>query len=271
MKRHAPVILAILALAGCSPSVPDSGAGVGFGDYNSYVRNAAKREAQLTGQAQAQALPPAGVISPETVQRPAPLATTAAAASAPYSGAPAASAEASIAAETRAALAASAQSSCAAPVAASATNPPPPLATASNVPPPVATNANGISRENNFDAVGELRSIDDDAERMARNRAQYQVIQPTALPQRTGEAGPNLVQFALSTTNQRGEALYTRRGFGLEAKARRACAKYPSPDLAQSDFLAKGGPQRDRLGLDPDGDGFACSWNPAPFRQARGG
>ena len=51
----------------------------------------------------------------------------------------------------------------------------------------------------------------------------------------------------------------------------RACAKYSSSDLAQSDFLAQGGPRRDRLGLDPDGDGFACAWNPQPFRAAVGG
>ena len=37
---------------------------------------------------------------------------------------------------------------------------------------------------------------------------------------------------------------------------------------AQIDFLAKGGPERDRLGVDPDGDGYACAWNPAPFRAA---
>ena len=27
--------------------------------------------------------------------------------------------------------------------------------------------------------------------------------------------------------------------------------------------------ERDRMGLDPDGDGFACAWDPAPFRLAR--
>ncbi len=48
----------------------------------------------------------------------------------------------------------------------------------------------------------------------------------------------------------------------------RNCAKYGSPDLAQMAFLSKGGPKRDRMGLDPDGDGYACSWDPAPFRQA---
>jgi hypothetical protein len=33
--------------------------------------------------------------------------------------------------------------------------------------------------------------------------------------------------------------------------------------------LSNGGPERDRLGLDPDGDGFACYWDPTPFRLAR--
>ena len=44
-----------------------------------------------------------------------------------------------------------------------------------------------------------------------------------------------------------------------------------SPDQAQIDFLSKGGPERDRLSLDPDGDGYACGWDPRPFRKAVGG
>ena len=55
---------------------------------------------------------------------------------------------------------------------------------------------------------------------------------------------------------------------GLAGRAQRACGHYPSPDQAQIDFLASGGPERDKLGLDPDGDGYACAWNPAPFRTA---
>ena len=39
-------------------------------------------------------------------------------------------------------------------------------------------------------------------------------------------------------------------------------------DVAQEAFLAQGGPQSDRKGLDPDGDGFACDWDPRPFRAA---
>ena len=31
-----------------------------------------------------------------------------------------------------------------------------------------------------------------------------------------------------------------------------------------------GGPERDQFGIDPDGDGYACSWDPSPFRKAVG-
>ena len=38
--RVLPLVLAAMTLTACSTAVPDSGAGVGFGDYNSYVRGA---------------------------------------------------------------------------------------------------------------------------------------------------------------------------------------------------------------------------------------
>ena len=41
-----------------------------------------------------------------------------------------------------------------------------------------------------------------------------------------------------------------------------------SDAAAQEAFLKAGGPERDRYGLDPDGDGFACRWDPTPFRAA---
>ena len=41
------------------------------------------------------------------------------------------------------------------------------------------------------------------------------------------------------------------------------CAAWPSPEAAQRAFLAQGGPQRDPLGLDPDGDGRVCGWTPS--------
>lgn len=137
--------------------------------------------------------------------------------------------------------------------------------------PPTVSNTIGISNENNFDAVSEQRSIESDAERIAQNRAQYQVIQPEALPERTGDAQPNIVAFALATSHPVGTKVYARAGLNGAARAERNCAQYPSPDRAQLDFLARGGPKRDRKGLDPDGDGYACSWDPTPFRKASQG
>jgi len=135
---------------------------------------------------------------------------------------------------------------------------------------PVANSA-GISQENNFDAVSGERSIQGDAQRLEQNRAQYELIQPQALPQRDGNDQPNIVAFALSTNHPVGTRVYSRAGLNGAARAERNCAQYPSPDQAQLDFLTRGGPLRDRRGLDPDGDGYACSWNPAPFRKASQG
>ncbi len=139
---------------------------------------------------------------------------------------------------------------------------------ASTAPTGVANAA--ISDENDFAAVSERETIQSDAERLARNRAQYQEIAPTALPSRSGDTGPNIVAYALSTSNQPGIRIYSRVGINLEARAARNCRSYASPDQAQIAFLAAGGPEKDRKGLDPDGDGFACDWDPTPFRKVRG-
>ena len=40
------------------------------------------------------------------------------------------------------------------------------------------------------------------------------------------------------------------------------CTEYATPQAAQTAFIARGGPQRDPLGLDPDGDGNACGYRP---------
>ncbi|MFV2051903.1 hypothetical protein [Aliiroseovarius sp. YM-037] len=135
--------------------------------------------------------------------------------------------------------------------------------------PAAPVNNAGISDEQNFDAVSNRETIASDRQRIEQNRQQYQVIQPTALPQRTGSGGPNIVEYALSTTNTVGQSQYSRSMLLAESRFNRNCAKYGSSDLAQEDFLRSGGPQRDRKGLDPDGDGFACYWDPAPFRAAR--
>ena len=49
---RAILIPALLALVACSPEVPNSAAppqGVGFGDYNAYQAESARREAMLAG------------------------------------------------------------------------------------------------------------------------------------------------------------------------------------------------------------------------------
>ncbi|MFX0544242.1 hypothetical protein ACEWPL_001695 [Roseovarius sp. S1116L3] len=234
---------ALVALAACGTSIPDSGpdmgAGVGFGNYAEYQ---ARQDAQLAGEA----LPaPAAVSS-------APLDAT---------GNVGAGSEADdIAAQTRAALGTgSADASAGSAIDAAPGNPAPPI-----------TNSNGISVENNFDAVSARRSIEDDAARVAAQRQQYQVAAVESLPSRSGGEGPNIVAYALSTDHAPGTQLYRRGGLNKEAKFERACAGYSGPDLAQIDFLSRGGPERDRLGLDPDGDGYACSWDPRPFRRAAG-
>ncbi|MDQ7069700.1 MAG: hypothetical protein Q9M48_02965 [Rhodobacterales bacterium] len=240
-------LLALITVAACDPTVPDSaagvesGAGVGFGSYTDYQTNAAAREANLAGIA----LPAANAVSSETIG-----GTTAAEAG--TSG--------DIAAETRAALDATSANSGVPPVDASPSNPP-----------PARADSAGISDENDFGSVDSRRTAQDDAALIAANRAQYQQINPTALPSRSGAANGGIVAYALSTSHPVGTKVHRRSGLNAQTRYVRNCGKYPSPDLAQSEFLAKGGPERDRLGLDPDGDGYACSWNPTPFRKAVNG
>lgn len=243
-------------MVACSPSVPDSGAG-----FDTIEAQRARDAELTTGMPLAAptvlseetlapaAIPttlPMGAAPPTVVAQPLPQAVSQTAGTGQ---------SADIAAETAAALALASANSGQAPLQASPSNPAP-------------QNQAAISDENDFSAVSSRQSISSDAERIAQNRAQYQVVTPTVLPTRQGTAQPNVVDYALSTSNPRGSKVYSRSGFNGAAKAARNCARYPSPDLAQSAFLAKGGPQKDRQGLDPDGDGYACAWDPAPYRQA---
>lgn len=246
---RAPFVLLIaLGLAACDTSVPDSGAGVGFTDYNTYLR---AREAQLAGR------PLAAPVAPLNAAPVAPVATTGFSVDRVGAAIDAADGRAQVAA---------------APLPAptpifdpNATNLPlgnAPLDTQ------VATqNSTGISDEQDFAAVSARETIESDKERRARQQAQYQVIAPTALPQRTGQSEPNIVQFAISTTHAPGTPVYKRSSLRVTNEAK-ACSQFISADLAQEAFLAAGGPERDRKGLDQDGDGFACGWDPRPFRAA---
>lgn len=137
---------------------------------------------------------------------------------------------------------------------------------------PLAADNPNISDEQDFGAVASRETIESDRDRLARQRASMEVVQPQAVPDRpSGRAAPNIVAFALATNNPVGQSMYERSGRFNEDRYRRACAEFGSSDQAQAAFLAAGGPDRDRRGLDPDGDGFACFWDPTPFRAARAG
>lgn len=257
MRAFLPV-LALGVLAACAPEIPDSAA-LAF-DTSEDARRAREIALNGAGGTGAAILPPIAIAG-----EPVPAAGSADVARAEVPPAPVrrspaqvsvAGSSSDIAQEAAAALAASRANSGVAPVQASPANPAPPVRSSS-----------GISSENDFASVSDRRSIEGDAERIARNRDAYQVIQPTALPSRSGGSDPNIVAYALQTSHPRGTRLHTRAGINLAAKAQRACARHASADQAQIAFLAAGGPQRDRHGLDPDGDGYACAWNPAPFRK----
>lgn len=150
-----------------------------------------------------------------------------------------------------------------------AVNPAPGLGVTSTGPVAVAANHSGMSDEQDFQAVSARETIESDKARIEANRAQYQQIAATALPERAaGEQVSSVVAFALSAPNRLGEQIYDRRAVD-PAKHEAACIGFPTDEAAQEAFLKAGGPKRDSKKLDPDGDGFACKFDPTPFQQAR--
>lgn len=259
---------ALILLAACEPSVPDSGArGVGF-DSPAQVQQ--RRDAQLRGET------PLRV--PPTVQAPAPgtiVPGTVATAPVP----PVSEAE-RLANETRAALGRTpAPTAPPVPAPLPTTQPPAPLpTTAAPAPLPTAPatapadlnldrDNPEISSEQDFDAVSAQRGIEADAERLRAARQQFQLVTPTEL-QRPDSTGPNIFAYALGPAKPKGTQGAFRRGLtASESRAATRCQNYRSDDIAQEDFLASGGPERDRLGIDPDGDGNACNWDPSVVRR----
>lgn len=249
MMRVRAAVLLCLGVAACAPTVPDSG--VGFEDYNSYMRN------RMAG----------GAAQTNTAAAPAEFSVE---------GATAALDRAQGMNTSSAPVYPDASSTQGAIIGGSASggtgldgarprgNAPAGIREETGELSRMAGHA-GISDEQDFSAVSSRETIASDKERIERNRAQYQIDQPTAVPQRSGDEGVNIVQFALSTSHPVGTMMYSR-GSILPKNQATACAKFASPDLAQQWFLENGGPSRDRRGLDPDGDGYACSWDPTPFR-----
>ena len=67
-----------------------------------------------------------------------------------------------------------------------------------------------------------------------------------------------------------GAKLYKRSRFNAGNKYNRSCGELRHQDQAQIAFLAAGGPEKDRKGMDPDGDGYACTWDPSVYRNTSG-
>lgn len=229
MKRVGFSVLLLVGVAACAPTVPESGAGVGFEGYGGYQTQRVERDQQLAGETTVRPPRRPNTVEIEQVAGPAPQQAT------------------NIEQVAGAAID-QADAAQAAPIV-------------------VTTNNPGISDEQDFSVVSERESIESDRERLQAQRQTYEVIAPTALPQRSGSGGPNIVEYALGTTNLPGQPVYRRSS--LRGGSERACAQFASPDLAQEAFLKAGGPDRDRKNLDPDGDGFACGWDPRPFRLAK--
>lgn len=244
MKPSIFVAMTLIGLAACGPGVPIE-RGVGFGDYEAFELERARREARLSAPRDA-IIPSAQVNS---IPAPQPVNQTQAIPSAALAQAGIGTSAPRLSPDPQRTQG----------VQASPTNAAPAL---------VGSGSTGLSDEQSFDAVAGRETIESDAQRRAAQAAAREQIAPTALPQRPANTGPNIVEYALNAPNAKGQEWYSRFLLSGDGRFRRNCAQYATPDDAQRDFLARGGPERDRRGIDPDGDGFACGWDPAPFIQS---
>lgn len=255
MSRPLIAGLAVLTLTACAPAVPDSNPrGAGFGGPEAF---AARREAELAGRIAPSAGPEARTIGAETI---AVLNATGADLGRPPVPQPIPQTTVVVPVQPERSFPAANPNVAGERV---------PTGTIPAVAVAVPRDTTGISDEQDFAAVSSRETIESDRQRLEQLAAQRQVIQPTALPSRPSDTGPNVVAFALNTSNAVGQQLYRRVGLNKEARFRRVCAGFPSQDKAQAEFLSDGGPERDPRGMDPDGDGFACYWDPSPYRAAR--
>ena len=119
----------------------------------------------------------------------------------------------------------------------------------------IATDPNKITLSNYSQ---EQQKIDRElyAQKIAEIAASRQELTATSVPT-LSTANP--ASFARSTSNAIGQAMYSRNG-------KKGSCNYSSSYDAQRAFLEAGGPSVDSIGLDPDGDGFACAFNPTPYR-----
>lgn len=248
MKYLIPVA-AVLSLSACVSQEVQPERGVGFQDYTLYQQ----QQAYLARARTQAAAPPVY----QTAAAPAPLAAGApapvfAAAPPPQMGAPAAP-DGTLGAQTLAALGAPA----AAPAAPAPGGEVQPLRQVEVAELPLS-------------ALGTQALSSGGAETVAPAPAVAQAPAPAMIAAPAQASGNNIVAFALATSHPVGQKAYRRANPLGNAMVTRACGRYPSPGMAQEAFLTRGGPERDPMGLDPDGDGYACGWDPAPFRNIRG-
>ena len=125
-----------------------------------------------------------------------------------------------------------------------------------------------ISDEQNFEAVSERETIESDAERRKQQSAKYVLVKPVAIPERPKMRYLTPVQFAVKTTHPVGKRRYNRLTVNM-GNVTKPCLRYQSEELAQFAFLRSGGPNIDSRGVDPDGDGYACGWDPSVYRNLK--
>lgn len=76
---------------------------------------------------------------------------------------------------------------------------------------------------------------------------------------------PVLAQYAATVDHAPGTRVWPRRNAD-PVKALEICTTYATADAAQIGYLSRGGPSADPLGIDPDGDGYVCGWDPATWQ-----
>lgn len=290
--------LALLAVAACS-TAPGQNApmttGVGFGDYQRYLQS---RSAPSRQSSTPYSVPPqtrsAPILPPSSMPANAPTTVDAVPVrtlpqAQPRAAAPAPTAQPSQSITTHP-LAAPIQPVAAQPAAQYVTSTPAPAPSAAPVQSASTGTARvvqagagfgttpsfdagpsvrpGISDEQDFNAVSSRETIESDRQRIQRQRAQYQVIEVASVPDASVSGGPNLVQYALSTSHAPGTRVHRRLNPLRWSRWENACLQFRNQDAAQEAFLSRGGPNRDPDHLDPDGDGFACWWDPTPMRRA---
>ena len=122
-----------------------------------------------------------------------------------------------------------------------------------------------VSDEQDFASVVQRETIESDSQRIKENEENLLIYDPIDHPEKAGQS--DVVSFALNTKHTPGTVLFRRNTlfFSREQYLER-CNAYIDSEAAQQAFLDAGGPEEDELKLDPDGDGFACSWNPVKYR-----